>query len=322
MRTFILPLLRLLFAASTALAQSSLGPTYRLGVLTLSERSVERTRAVALPELAKLGFVEGQNLVVDIRVGGPEGQAALARSLFAAGPPSAILAIGTEALRAAHSATGTVPIVTFGTDAVEAGLAASLARPGGNVTGFTILGGQLDGKRLELLHEAVPTAKRVGALRRSSAPQGEASLRAMNAVAAGAGIELLVFDANGPNDYRTIFAAMRAGGIQALAITSHPALFRDSDALTALSIEARLPTVCQWAEMAQAGCLISYGPSLTELYRLAAEYVARIFRGTPPGELPIEQPSKFEITLNLKTARVIGVDFPPALLARADEVIE
>jgi putative ABC transport system substrate-binding protein len=159
-------------------------------------------------------------------------------------------------------------------------------------------------------------------LRRSSAPQSAASLQAMRPVAASVGVELLLFDAGGPGDYVSAFAAMRASGVQALAITSHPELFRDSSTLSALAIEARLPTVCQWAEMARSGCLIAYGPSLTELYRLAADYVSRIFQGIPPSDLPIEQPTRYEMTVNLKTAKALGLEIPPTFLARADEVIE
>lgn len=296
------------------------GKVYRLGVLAATERSIELTRRVTLPELAKLGFVEGRNLIVDPRIGSEAALPGLARDLVAAAP-DAIIAVSAAA-GFAREATSTVPIIIFGPDPVRQGLVESLARPGGNVTGVAILATELNAKRLDLLHEAVPTLRRVAALLWRTSPEREASEREMRAVAERLGLELFVFDVGRPEDYPATFAAMRSAAAQALTISAHAELYRDSETLAALALEARVPTVCEWAEMARDGCLLGYGPSLTELRRRLALYAARIFQGMAPGELPIEGPTRFELAVNLKTARALGIEIPPALLARADEVIE
>jgi putative tryptophan/tyrosine transport system substrate-binding protein len=294
---------------------------YRLGELAPSAASLQVTRSVTLPELAKLGFEEGRNLVLEERVGDAEAVPGLARELLLT-KPDAIFAIGADAIRAVSEATTTVPIVMFGASPVSKGLATSLARPGGNVTGITILATELDGKRLDLLHEAVPAARRIAALLLPSTPDRQESEREMREVAASAEFELIPFDAGGPEDYPAAFGAMRAAGAQALVIMAHATFNRDAALLARLALETGLPTVCEWAEMAQAGCLLGYGPSRTELRRRIAHLIAQIFRGTAPGDLPIEQPTRYEFTINLKTAKALGVTLPQAILARADDVIE
>jgi putative ABC transport system substrate-binding protein len=318
-RAALVALVLFVLAAAPALAQTGAEHVYRLGVLALTDLSLQRTRSMTLPELDKRGFAEGRNLVVDAYAGSPEELPRMTRALLA-GRPDAVVVIGNEPLRAVRAATSTVPIVSLGADAVADGFATSLAHPGGNVTGIVILAPELEAKRLQLLHEAVPAARRVAALLSSSRVQ--ATDREMRAVATSAGLELLVFDAKAPGGYKATFAAMRASGVQALFLGSHPEIARDADKLAALAIDARLPTICQWAEMARAGCLLGYGPNLGEMYRLSAEYLVRIFQGTPPGELPIEQPAVFEFVINLETARRIGIEIPQSLFARADEVIE
>ena len=194
--------------------------------------------------------------------------------------------------------------------------------PGGNVTGIAILAAELDGKRLDLLHEAVPAARRIAALMLPAAPLRRASEEELRAAAASTGVELLVFDAAGPGEYPAAFAAMRAGGARALVIVADPTFNRDAESLARLALKTGLPTVCEWAEMARSGCLLGYGPSRPELRRRLAYFVARIFQGAAPSDLPIEQPTHFEFTINLKTAKALGLTIPPSLLARADEVIE
>jgi putative ABC transport system substrate-binding protein len=273
-----------------------------------------------LRELAKLGFSEGRNLILDRRVGDAAALPDLARELVLA-KPDAIYVGGTDALRAASAATNTVPIVQFGPDPVRLGLAKSLARPGGNVTGVAILGAELDGKRLDLLHEAVPSARRVAAL---LWPWGarQTSEQEMCAVAAYAGVELFVVDAAGPGDYEAAFAKMRAAGAQALVVMAAPIFYRDAAVIARRAIETGLPTVCEWAEMAQDGCLIGYGPNQPELYRTVAYYIALIFEGTAPADLPIEQPTHYDFAVNLQTAKALGLTLPPSTLVRATEVIE
>jgi putative ABC transport system substrate-binding protein len=316
----MLPLFLLALAMPIA-AQSADEKLYRLGQLSLTIESIEITRSTTLPELAKLGFSEGRNLVLDERVGDRAAMPGLARALVL-GKPDAIIAISTDAIRAAHEATRTVPIIAFGPDLVQAGLAASLARPGGNVTGVQIFAAELDGKRLDMLREAVPATRRMAVLLLRSMPGQEANLTAMRSVAANTGAELLVFEATGPDDYPAAFAAMRSAGAQGLIIQANPVFYRDAATLAGLAIEAGLPTVCEWADMAQSGCLLGYGPSRLELRRRLAHQVARIFRGAAPGDVPIEQPTKFEMAINLKTAKALGITVPQSVLARSDEVIE
>jgi putative ABC transport system substrate-binding protein len=157
---------------------------------------------------------------------------------------------------------------------------------------------------------------------RAGSPQRQASERELHGVAARLGVELLAVDAAGPGEYPAAFATMRAAGVQALVIMAHPQFYSDATRLLALARDTGLPTVCEWAEMAHAGCVLGYGPDRAALRRRLAHYVARIFRGAAPGELPIEQPSVFEFAVNLKMARALGIEIPPSLLVRADEVIE
>jgi putative tryptophan/tyrosine transport system substrate-binding protein len=292
---------------------------YRLGHLANSADSEAFTRQTTLPELARLGFVEGRNLVFDARVGEPDLLPALMRELLV-GQPDAVVAVG-PALRPAGAATRTVPIVAFGNDPTELGLAASYARPGGNVTGVVILIGELEAKRLSILLEAVPDRRRVAALVPTQS-LGQGNEAALRKAARALGVELLVFPAAAPSEYPAAFAAMRAQGAQALIIGATPQFQRDGRQLAGLALEARLPTVCEWADMAHEGCLIGYGPSRVALRKRMADQIAQIFRGVAPGDIPIERPTAFEFSLNLRIAKSLDLIIPSAVLARADEVIE
>jgi len=306
----------LMFSTSTCTQEA--GRTYRLGLLSVSTRSVERTRDFTLPDLAKYGFVEGRNLILDARIGSADALPGLAHEL-AASMPDAVLAVSSVAVQAIKEATTTLPIVMFGDDPVGQGFAATLARPGSNVTGVTIQGAELDGKRLQLLHEALPSARRMAFL---ALPQQVRNIGEMQRSALALGIEVHVFRVNEPTDYAAAFASMRKVGAQALVISAHSKLYQDGAQLAALAVEAGLPTICEWAEMARTGCVLGYGPSLREMRRRVADYIARILQGTPPSALPIEGPTHFELAINLKTARALGMDMPEGLLLRADEVIE
>jgi putative ABC transport system substrate-binding protein len=297
------------------------GKTYRLAVFSISVVSVENTRTMTLPMLEKFGFVAGRNLEIVSRVGSPDRMPALMREILAA-KPDVILAVGGEAIQAARTATASVPIVIFGPDPVQLGVTENISRPGGNVTGILILATQLDAKRLTLLHEAVPPGRRLAALINPTSPNREPSERLMRAAAAAAGIDLSLFYAAGPSSYGTAFAAMRNAGIGGVAITANPEYFRDTAEILRLAHQARLATVCQWNEMAAAGCMLSYGPNLTRMRERAAYYIARIFEGVKPSDLPIEQPSQVEMAVNLTTARLLGIAVPQSLLVRAEHVIE
>ena len=289
---------------------------YRLAHLATTSEAEAFSRQTILPELARIGFVEGRNLVFDGRVGDPVLLPTLMRGLLA-GRPDVVVAIG-PALGPAGAATSTVPVVGNGADPIELGLAASYARPGGNVTGVVIVAEELDAKRLSILLEAVPDRRRVAALVPAWTETTKASLQK---AAAGLGVELLVFPA-AQSDYPASFAAMRAQGAQALIIGANPQFFRDGRQLAGLALEARLATVCEWAEMAHEGCLIGYGPSRIALRKRMADQIAQIFRGVAPGDIPIERPTAFEFSLNLRIAKSLGLVVPSAVLARADEVIE
>jgi putative ABC transport system substrate-binding protein len=316
-------LLILVLAAALCGSAGAQDRVFRLGVLspTGAGSGFTTIRTVTVPELATLGFIEGQNLVIDYRVAGGllDRLPALAQELVQ-GSPDVIITSGPFATRAARQATGTIPIVmVLGEDPVAAGLVASLARPGGNVTGFVLLGPELEGKRLELLHEAVPDRRRIAVLVEPGVTR--ASHEAMEPVARSLGLELLLMPVHDAN-YAAAFEAIRPLSPGALVVPTTTQFLRDVATITALATEHRLPTVCQWAEMAHAGCLIGYGSSLADLRRRSAHYVARILRGTPPGDLPVERASVFDLTINLKTSKALGIEIPAALLTRADEVIE
>jgi putative ABC transport system substrate-binding protein len=315
---------------SPAFAQPASAPdkVYRLGVLGPGDATswpLSPVRAITIPELAKLGFVEGRNLAVDARYGPEPSLPEFARDLVD-GAPDVIVAVSRPAILAARQATASIPIVMsfIGEDPVAEGLVHSLARPGGNVTGLVMLAPELDAKRLDLLREAIEPlapAARIAVLI-ASPRREDARVAEMRAVAARRGLELLVYPVEGPGDYAAAFRAMRAAGAEALSIVSSPVLFRDPADLASRAREAGLPTVCEWREMALQGCLLGYGPSLSELRRRTADYVARLFRGAAPGELPIERPTRYEFAINLRTAQRLGLELPPPLLLRADEVIE
>jgi putative ABC transport system substrate-binding protein len=235
--------------------------------------------------------------------------------------PDVIIANGPPAIRAARLATGTIPIVMSfaGEDPIAAGWIASLAHPGGNITGLVLLGPELDGKRLELLHEAVPDRRRIAVLVEPGVT--EASLKAMRPVARTLGLELLMVPVHDGN-YVAAFETIRSMSADALAVPTSTQFLRDVAKIASLAAEHRLPTVCRWTEMAHAGCLIGYGASLADLRRRTARYVARILRSASPPDLPVEQASVFELAINLATAKEVSVSVPYTLVTRADEVIE
>jgi putative ABC transport system substrate-binding protein len=316
--------MRALLAGLTAVAVI-LGPVsaqttdkvLRLGLL----QTRANVHSVTLAELGRRGFVEGRNLVVEARTGTAEQLPELARELVDL-KPDVILA-GGAAIAAAKIVTSTIPIVMSfaGQDPVASGFAASVARPGGNITGFVIWSPELDGKRLELLHEAVPTARRIAVLMATPLHHKD-NLAAMRPVADAMGIDLLSFYAEFPAEYDAAFGAMHSAGAQALMITADARFSSDGARLAALALETQLPTACQWRSMVEQGCLLGYSPVPSELRRRAADYVERIFHGTTPGELPIEGPTRLEFTVNMKTAAALQVTLPQIVLLRADEVIE
>jgi putative ABC transport system substrate-binding protein len=295
---------------------------YRLGILTPAAGPVQRIRDLVLPELARLGFTEGKNLVVEARVGPTEQLPTVARDLGSV-HPAVIIAVGAAAIRAIRQVGDVTPIVAafIGEDPMAAGFAKSLAHPGGTVTGILMLAPELDSKRLAFMHEAFPDRRRIAALavnRQRDAP----NIAALEETAGLTGVTLLTFYAANSDDYLPTFDAMRSAKVDGIQIVSAPEFFADASKLASLAIEAHLPTICEWAEMARSGCLLGYGPDFTELEHRVANYVASIFRGAPPGELPIEAPTHFKFAVNLKTAKALGLTIPPHVLALADEEVE
>ena len=281
-------------------------------------------RKFELPELAHVYFVEGRNLTVTTHVALPARSAPkLAREAIAT-RPDVVVAVSTVAILAVKEASSTVPIVMsfIGEDPIAKGLAVSFARPGGSATGVAMMAAQLDGTRASLLHEFVPAARRFAILT-GRPPRHAEGAEAARAWPDNRGSRPMCFmRMNRCRSCSQRFAGMRKARSEALVIISAPDFFRDAALLSRLALEAGLPTVCEWASMAQDGCLLGYGPNFAALWRRPAEYVARILRGEKPGELPIEQPTLFEFAINLKTAKALGLTVPEASLMRADEVIE
>jgi putative tryptophan/tyrosine transport system substrate-binding protein len=290
---------------------------YKLGVVVQPPKS---NFAAMFDELRKHGFIEGQNLSVH-----PHGFSLSADRLddaaveVAKAGPDVIYAGGTAAGRAVQRVTRTIPIVVTGNDLVRAHLISSLAHPGGNVTGVSILGTELDGKRLELLTESVPGVSRIAALVDPETTPPD-QIAGLISTARALGVTLSIHRAAVAEDIAPAIETARAA--QAVDVLAS-ALFHTNRAMTIARVaEAKLPAIYQWPEYGQDGALICYGPPITSFYRQAARLIVKIFRGSKPADLPAEQPSHIELVVNLKTAKALGLTIPPSILARADEVIE
>jgi putative ABC transport system substrate-binding protein len=293
-----------------------------LGITAETSLAGSATISAFRQGLRELGYVEGQNIAIEYRGAGgkPERFAPLARELVDL-HVDVIVTASTPAIRAAKHATKTIPIVmaTSG-DAVGSGLIKSLARPGENVTGLTFLDPDLSAKRLQLLKEAQPRVSRVAVLRHTTMPAE--SLRAMEEAARSLRLQLQILTVDGLEDFERAFGAMKRERAQGLTVMASPILVMHRKPLIELVARHRLPTIYPWREMVEDGGLMSYSASLTDLWRRAATYVDRILKGTKPADLPVEQPTKFEFVVNLKTAKSLGLTLPPAILIRADQVLE
>jgi putative ABC transport system substrate-binding protein len=264
--------------------------------------------------------MEGQNILIEYRYG--EGLPALASELVSL-KVDVIVAVGTAAIRAAKEATGMIPIVmAISADPVGSGFVVSLARPGGNITGLTNLAPELRGKGLELLKEVVPRLSRVAVLSNPANPaHSGAVLKEIKAAARTLGLQIQIVEARRPDDFDSAFHAATKGRSGALSVLGDPILGAHSGKIADLALKYRLPSIFQFRENAEAGGLMSYGPKSDDLWRRAAVYVDKILKGAKPADLPVEQPTKFELVINLKAAKQIGLTIPPNVLARADRVI-
>jgi putative ABC transport system substrate-binding protein len=274
--------------------------------------------------LRDLGYVEGQNIAFEYRSAhGEPGRLAAAARELAALPVDVIAASGSAAARAAQQATTTVPVVMIAIgDPVRAGLVPSLARPGGNVTGNTILGTEMSAKRLQLLKEIAPALSRVAFLWNRSNGSHLAYLEEWRTLAPRLGVDLVFVEVHSADQLEASFAEMLRERADALSITADPLHLSQIGWIIDFTAKHRLPTMYTVKDNVTAGGLMSYGPSLADLYRRAAGYVHKILQGTKPAELPVEQPVKFELVVNLKTAKALGLEIPANLLAIADEVVE
>ena len=297
----------------------------RIGYLDASSLSVNAVRTEPFRQgLRELGYVEGKNIVIEWR--SAEGKLdrlpALAAELVRL-KVDIIFSSGASVTRAAKEATTTIPIVmTNISDPVASGFVASLARPGGNITGLSTLAPELSGKRLELLKEIVPKLSRVGVFGASTQPGYTAVLKEMELAAEALKVKLQYLDVLDPKDVETAFRAASKGRADAFLTLSSPVISSHRSQVADLAVKNRLPAIYPQAEYIEAGGLMSYGTNTADLFRRAATYVDKILKGRTPADLPVEQPIKFEFIINLKAAKQIGLTIPPQVLARADKVIK
>jgi len=325
-RSFIGTLAGGLLAAPLVAEAQPAGKIYRIGYLSPGAPTSNPLVIAAFQQgLRDLGWVEGQNIDIEYRwaAGRFDRLPDLAADLVHL-KVDVIIAAPTPAALAAKNATGTVPIVAVSlTHPVELGLVGSLARPGGNVTGLSYsVGADIFGKDLELLKEVVPRVRRVAVLSNPDSPAQPLTVRNVKDAARSLGLQLQLLEARGPEGFDGAFAAMARERVGALLVVQDPAFIPHRARLVDLAAKNRLPSIFTQREDAEAGGLMSYGPSLSDLYRRAGTYVDKILKGANPGDLPVEQPTKFELVINLKTAKALGLTIPPSLLQRADQVIE
>jgi ABC-type uncharacterized transport system substrate-binding protein len=316
----------ILLLAGAVIAPRALGAQQKampvIGFLGAGSPGSQAALVAAFREgLSQIGWVEGQNVTIEYRwaEGRLDRLPALAADLVDRKVDVIAAMAGTPPAVAAKGATSTIPIVFSGGDPVERGLIASLARPGGNLTGVSSL--DLSPKRLEMLSELVPGAKLIALLVNPNNPFAESTTNAQEA-ARTKGVQLHVLKASTESEIAAAFPTLSQARAGALIQPSDVLFNNRLDQLVALASRHAVPTIYEWREYPAAGGLISYGPSRTGLWRQVGIYVGRILKGAKPGDLPVEQPTTFELVINLKTAKALGLTIPPSILARADEVIE
>ena len=296
----------------------------RIGILLTASASSFSARVEAFRRrLRELGYVEGKNLVIEYRYA--EGKLERLPDLAAELVRLRVDVIVTTGpgILAAKKASATIPTV-FGaaSDPVGSGFVSSLARPGGNITGLSSMGPDLDGKRLELLKEAFPKVARVAFLWESGSTRGNLPLTNMEAAAKPLGLKLLSLEVRSLDDFESAFARAKRDGAQALITFPRPLINTQQRQVLDFAAKNRLPAMYATSEFVEAGGLMSYAPSYTDLFRRAADFVDKILKGTKPADIPVEQPTKFEFVINVKAAKQIGLTIPPKVLAQADKVIK
>ena len=298
------------------------GRKYRIAALVPQPR--DSPSYVALfGEIQKFGFVEGKNLTIDSRSYGQQIEllARYADELFAT-PADVILAAGDLAIRAAQQATKTIPILALTDDLLAAGFVASLAKPGGNTTGVSLMASDLDGKRQEILIEAVPGLRRMAVLADTNTTPPR-QLQALEDAARARGLELAIQRVSKSGEIASALAAVQSSGAGALNVLASPLLFASRDMIIERAAAMRMPAIYQWPEMAEEGGFIGYGPRIVQLYReMMSRQLVQLLRGTKPSDLPVEQPTKFEFLINMKTANALGLPVSRSMQLLADRVIE
>src|SRR5438128_10000645 len=316
-----------LLAAPLAADAQQAGKVPRIGFLGVTSPSDRPSHLDAFRQrLRELGWVEGQNIVIDYRYaeGRVDRLPDLAAELVRLKVDLIVASAGTQAATAAKNATETIPIVMiYVRDPVGTGLIASLARPGGNVTGVSgYTGLEIVAKQLELLKEIVPKIRRVAILSNPANAYHQLAITEVNVAARSLGVQLQLLEARGPNEFDGAFAAMATERVGALVVLSDAIFNSHRTRLADLAARSRLPAAYGVRESVEAGGLMSYGPSFLDLYRRSAAYLDKILKGAKLADLPVEQPTKFELVINLKTAKSLGLTIPPSLLQRADQVSE
>jgi putative ABC transport system substrate-binding protein len=297
----------------------------RIGFLGAASRSSNPARNEAFRQgLRELGYVEGKNIVIESRFaeGKLDRLPALAAELVRL-KVEIIVTGGPPPTSAAKQATSTIPIVmAIDDDPVGSGFVASLAQPGGNITGLSTLAPEMSGKQLELLKEIVPKLSRVAVLGNASRPGTPQALREINVAAGAFGVRVQYLEVRGLKDFETAFGAASQERADAILVLGSPVVVTQRRQVADLAAKNRLPAIFPYPEYVEAGGLMSYSANIVDLYRRTATYVDKILKGAKPADLPVEQPKKFELVINLKTAKQIGVTIPPNVLARADKVIK
>jgi putative ABC transport system substrate-binding protein len=309
-----------LTTVSAAAGQQPVGKVPRIGFLSGSRQPWDEAFRQGLRELS---YVEAKNIIIDYRYaeGKFERLPDLANELVRLNV-DAIVAGETEAIRAAKQSTSTIPIIMAVTaDPVGSGFVASLARPGGNITGLTSVSTDLSGKRLELLKETVPRLTRVAILWNSGNPDNATQLREAESAATAVGVQLQPVEVKSSNDFDKAFSVITKGRAGALYALGDSLIATNRKRIVDFAAKNRLASMFSTRAAVEAGALMAYGTNFLDLFRRAATYVDKILKGTKPADLPVEQPTKFEFIINLKTAKQIGVTIPPNVLARADKVI-
>jgi len=300
--------------------------TFRVGILTAVSPQVANWVAF-FDELGKAGFVEGKNLIVDRRVVDwrvvglrPEQTAASLAELVQLAP-DVLVTSAPPLIVAAQAATRTIPTLGIADDMVASGFVPSLARPGGNLTGISLLASEFDGKRQEILMELVPASHHMAVLADLST-KGPAELEALRGAAAMRGVELSIFPVAGPEEIAVAIDKAQAAGATALNVLASPIPHNNRKIILDRSAALRLPAIYQWPETAEEGGLAAYGPRFTKVNRQLARQLVKLLHGAKPADIPVEQPTEFELVINLKTAEALGLTIPPSILLLADEVIE